>query len=143
MDNTKNKTLNRFSQVTQRLDHMVPEARQSDAQNAEAAAELAALSEKLAVLLPDSSLSPDERLERLARVVQDRVPYYEHLLPAASKVAKLKSRINELVPGEMSSVDKISQLADMAIGQCGADDVSCVDALEMLGDPRAGIGAVK
>ena len=143
MTDKSTETLSRLNQVTQRLDHMVPDNVVTKDVNEKAAAELAALSERLALLLPDPSLSPLERLERLARVVQDRVPHSDQLQPALEKVSKLKTRLDELVPGRMSAEDKIITLAKMAYEKAGGDKMTCVEALERMGDPRAGVDPVK
>src|SRR5439155_379035 len=100
----------RATELTQRLDHMVPDNRVSAAVNQEATAELASISAKLNTLLPDHSLSPSERLERLARVIEGREPNLAHLQPATVKVALLKDRLDQLVPGRMSPEQKIDTL---------------------------------
>ena len=133
----------KMDQVTKRLDHNVPDPEMSDVENSAAASELAAISEKLANMLPDPSLSPDERLERLARVIKGRNIQQESLQTAARKVEKLKTRINELVPGDSGMENKLDKLSEMAFTQCGVEGVSCMEALERLGDPEAGIDAVK
>ncbi|MEZ5421760.1 MAG: hypothetical protein R2682_01530 [Pyrinomonadaceae bacterium] len=143
MKSERNFLKERMLQVTQRLDHSVPDPEVSMARNQEAAIRLASISERLATLLPDPSLSPDERLERLARVVQDRIPQREHLQPAVAKVAKLTNRLDELVPGDMSAEEKIAVLANRASELCNDESKSCVEALELLGDKRAGLPPVK
>jgi hypothetical protein len=131
--------------LTQRLDHMVPDDDLPASLNAEAAAKLDALSRFLIEALPDASLSPDERLERLARVVQDRTPRGEHLLPAVQKVDRLERRLAELVPGaKLSSMDRLNQLvAKLSEMVPGEGRESIVAKLERLGDKRAGIKPVR
>lgn len=103
-----------------------------------ASEELEALSRQLQDLLPDPSLSPDERLERLARVVEGREPRLEYLESAAAKVERLKTRLDELLPGDTSSMDKISMLVarlDASI-LAEAEAATVQEKLEALGDPR-------
>jgi hypothetical protein len=132
--------------LTQRLDHMVPDPKLSIQLNDDAAKRLAELSKVLADALPDHSLSPDERLERLARVVQNRVPERQHLLPAVEKVSRLERRLAELVPDPtLTPVERVQTLLQ------GLDDhhaanapnflatgPSVVEKLERMGDERAG-----
>lgn len=132
-----------IDRLTQRLDHMVPDLKVAKAVNDAAAAKLSEISGFLANALPDHSLSPEERLERLARVVQDRVPRQEQLLPAIQKVDRLERRLAELVPGEgMSAMDRLNRLVQQCNGMCGDDGKTLVQKLETLGDPRAGITPV-
>jgi len=127
------------SRLTQRLDHMVPDNNIHASVNAQAAENLGALSAVLADALPDPSLSPDERLERLARVKQDRVPRTEYLLPAIEKLDRLERRLAELVPGEgLSAMDRLQTLIRTLEG-----DGSVVERLEKMGDPRAGVAPVR
>lgn len=144
----------RLAQLTERLDHMVPDPSASAAENDLAARELARISQALAALLPDSSLSPDERLERLARVVQDRIPQQENLQSALYKVHKLKRRLDELVPDDnLSPVEKINRLEQLARdcttqGKQGGSVTTAQETdkfekiLERLGDPRAGFDPI-
>ena len=62
------------SELTQRLDHSVPDPNLTPAENQKASAHRASLSAKLFRLLPDESLSPFERLERLSRAADNRNP---------------------------------------------------------------------
>ena len=129
----------RLAQLTERLDHMVPDLSVSAEENDLAAKELAELSAILSNLLPDSSLSPDERLERLARVDQDRIPQQENLQSALYKVHKLKQRLNELVPdADLSPIDKIRRLEQVARERATEKTASFERILERLGDSRAG-----
>lgn len=130
--------------LTQRLDHMVPDPKISAVGNAEAARKLADISKALSDLLPDPSLSPDERLERLARIVADRTPQGEHLLPAAQKLAKLERRLTELVPGDgLSAADRLNRLVEATNAAVPTSGLRFVEKLETLGDVRAGIAAVR
>ena len=127
--------------MTQRLDHMVPDPDMTATENRAAAAELKSLSDALYELLPDKSLSPFERLERLGRVVEPRDPHLEDLQSAATKLQRLKDRINELVPGEGSPHEKLIGLELALDEQAGVElsGQSVISKLEKLGDPRGRI----
>ena len=137
------KTQFRLSQVTKRLDHMVPDPEISIQFNKNASAELLKLSAKLQKLLPDPSLSPDERLERLARVVQSRVPLLEHLQPANTKLHKLKNRLDELVPGSGNASAKVDKLVNILNKISNLKKGTVVKKLEAMGDPRAGVSPTR
>lgn len=133
----KKNTLN----LTQRLDHMVPDPDMTTSQNQKAASDLASLSAKLFWHVPDQSLSPFERLERLARAAEDSTPDLTQLQSAATKLEALKSRIDVLVPGNMSHEKKIEVLMEKLDAKVGASQLSLhtTDKLELLGDSRAKI----
>ena len=135
-------TSEKLARLTARLDHMVPDKTLSTAANQAAATELAMLSTKLHGLLPDSSLSPEERLERLARVVPGRTPDQAKLVSASTKLLALKSRLDQLVPGVMSAEDKISHLVALADAAVPDPSLSTVGRLERLGDAAAGVDPV-
>jgi hypothetical protein len=133
------------SRLTSRLDHSVPDPEVAGAVNEDAARRLDELSRLLADALPDHSLSPDERLERLARVMQDRVPERQHLLPALEKVTRLELRLAQLVPDpDLSPVEKVQVLLQRLDEQTAphveflSTRPSVVLKLERLGDERAG-----
>ena len=131
----------RARELTQRLDHMVPDPEISAAANQNAAAELAGISEKLYELLPDPSLSPLERLERLGRVIEKRDPDLEQLKPAHIKVAELKKRLDQLLPGGEGALAKVANLVSI-LNDVAPKDVagaSPIRMLEALGDPRGKI----
>jgi hypothetical protein len=132
----------KLARLTARLDHMVPDPKLSSAQNQAAATELTSISTKLHTLLPDNSLSPEERLERLARVVASRTPDQTKLVSASTKVAALKARLDQLVPGNMSLEDKIDHLISLATQAVPDPSLSVVKKLEKLGDSAAGIAPV-
>ena len=131
----------RLDHLTQRLDHTVPESSLSFQENRQASAELLSLSSKLEGLLPDPSLSPFERVERLARAIEDRTPEPEHLQSAAVKVARLKERLDELVPGETTPERKVDVLVERLDDLVASDqrDLPPGAKLETLGDPRGRI----
>jgi hypothetical protein len=136
-----NDIVKRANNLTQRLDHMVPDTKLSLAANQKAAAELAAISEKLYELLPDPSLSPIERLERLGRVIEKRDPDIEQLKPAHEKVSAIKERLNHLLPGDEAALDKVEKLIAI-LGEVSPKELrgaSPIRMLESLGDPRGQI----
>ncbi|BAP15497.1 hypothetical protein AS19_26460 [Alcanivorax sp. NBRC 101098] len=127
--------------LTQRLDHMVPDPKISAAENQKAAAELAALSGKLFGHVPDQSLSPLERLERLARGIDERKPNKKQLEPAVKKLQELKQRIDELVDGDLSHEKKIDVILEKLDEKVGSSQkaLHTTDKLELLGDPRGNV----
>jgi hypothetical protein len=127
--------------LTQRLDHSVPDPQESASVNQKASAELASLSAKLFWHIPDKSLSTFERLERLGRATNESAPDLAQLQPATKKLAKLKARIDQLVPGDASHEKKLDILLaqlDQKVGKSQASFLT-TDKLELLGDPRARI----
>ena len=134
----------KLNSLSQRLDHMVPDPKASLAKNQESAAELAAISAKLYTLLPDPSLSPLERIERLRRVVDQVEPDMDQLQSAIKKVEVINSRLNMFVSDEnMSALQKIDVLVSK-VDKCFEGKMCGFGAkIEMLGDPRAGIAPVK
>ena len=133
---------NKLARLTARLDHMVPDPKLSAGENQAAAATLSSLASKLHALLPDASLSSEERLERLARVVVGRIPDPTKLTPASEKVRALTERLDQLVPGAMSPEDKIDQLVSLAMQAVPDPGLAVVARLEKLGDADAGIAPV-
>src|SRR3989338_41224 len=99
--------------------------------------ELLAVSLKLQELLADPSLSPDERLERLARVVPDSILISANHRTARSKLNALCFRLAELVPHpEMGSVEKIEWLASRVHELAPENTDRLFKKLEKLGDKR-------
>ena len=128
----------RATEFTQRLDHSVPEIMLTFEENRTAAADLGSLSSKLFWTLPDESLSPFERLERLARVVEDRTPQLDNLQSAAAKLEQLRKRLDELVPGDMTPERKVDALLEKLDEMVARDqrELPPIRKLELLGDPR-------
>jgi hypothetical protein len=98
--------------------------------------ELVRLSVKLLGNLPDPSLGPDERLERIARVVPTSQLQSAHRRSARNKLVALRRRLDELVPGDMTSEEKldtlIARVHDLVPG-----DMPFIAKLETMGDFRA------
>ncbi|WP_263018757.1 hypothetical protein [Natronobiforma cellulositropha] len=141
-----NDTRDRMMQVTQRLDHIVPDQMLPDDVNERASRQLEELSGLLIEHVPDPTLSPDERLERIARVNQERVPQREHLLPAVEKLYRLERRLDDLVDNpRLSSVEKLEVLIENVneVGERFDDDPDFVEILERMGDERTGLEPVR
>jgi hypothetical protein len=100
-------------------------------------AELERLSIKLRDLLPDPSIGPEERLERLSRVVPHSVMIGARHLTARTKLRALRQRLDELLPGPAGACDKIDRLLEMLDQQVpNARESSTFEKLEALGDAR-------
>lgn len=75
--------------------------------------ELLVLSRRMLELLPDPSIGPAERLERIARIVPESMRYSDYTKTARTKLNYLKQRLEELVPEEgETSMDKLEILVD-------------------------------
>lgn len=138
-------TRRRMLQVTQRLDHMVPDNMLPTEKNAEISQRLEELSEMLIKHVPDPSLSPDERLERIARVDQRRVPQREYLLPAVEKLYRLERRLDDLVDdSDLSSTEQLEVLIER-VEERGEkhEERDFVEILERMGDERAGLDPIR
>ncbi|HUG23636.1 hypothetical protein [Piscinibacter sp.] len=99
--------------------------------------ELERLSIKLRDLLPDPSIGPEERLERLSRVVRRSVMTSAHHLTARTKLRRIRARLDELVPGEISYEAKINALLDELDRQVpNGEDLTIFQKLELIGDAR-------
>ncbi|WP_211257204.1 hypothetical protein [Streptomyces megasporus] len=103
----------------------------------EVARELIDLSTRLINLLPDPSLSPNERLERLARVVPKSLLVTAHRRNARSKLVELRRRLDELVPDpDLSYPEKLEWLVSR-LDELVPGDMRPIEKLEKLGDYRA------
>jgi hypothetical protein len=132
----RQKLLQKLNSMTQRLDHFVPKENLPDSMNRQAMLELEQISSKLYFLLPDPSLSPLERIERLSRVLEDTDPNLEHLQSAYDKVKAIEERLNSLIPDkDMSSMDKINFMLEK-LHKLVPGEAKIVQKLEYLGDPR-------
>ncbi|WFA05705.1 hypothetical protein [Bacillus sp. HSf4] len=97
---------------------------------------LKAHSQRLFDLLPDVSLSPDERLERLARVVPTSILKSANHKTAREKLNGLRRRLDELVPDQhMSYYDKIEYLVNIA-DKMVPGNLKMYQKLEKIGDHR-------
>ncbi|GIN69097.1 MULTISPECIES: hypothetical protein [Bacillus] len=97
---------------------------------------LQAHSQRLFELLPDISLSPDERLERLARVIPTSILKSANHKTAREKLNGLRHRLDELIPDQnMSYYDKIEYLVNIA-DEMVPGQMKMYEKLEEIGDKR-------
>jgi hypothetical protein len=95
------------------------------------------ISEKLQKLLPDPSLSPLERVERLGRVVPTSIQRSAHHLTARTKLSNIRLRLAELVPIEdMSAEEKIDMLVEIIEELVPIKTDRLFERLELIGDNR-------
>jgi hypothetical protein len=100
-------------------------------------AELMMLGDRLLELLPDPTLGPDERLERLARVVPTSILAAAHHQTARTKLVRLRRRLDELVPDPaMTYRDKLEWLVQRVHELVPGDEPRLFKKLEALGDHR-------
>lgn len=98
-------------------------------------ADLRRLSSALQEALPDPSLGPQERLERLARVVPQSVAETQQLCTGRTKLSRLQRRLDELVPGPGSMDQKLDTLLS-TLEALVPGPGRTIDKLETLGDYR-------
>ena len=99
--------------------------------------ELTEISVTLMRLLPDPSLGPDERLERLARVVPNSQLVSAHRRTARSKLDGLRGRLSELVPDpSLTSAERLAWLIDRLDELVPGED-RAIKKLETIGDFRS------
>jgi hypothetical protein len=96
---------------------------------------LLALCERLQALLPDPSLSPSERLERLARVVPTSTLVSADHKTARKKLKELRRRLDELIPGGDDYDAKLEMLV-ARLHELVPGDYPMKDKLEAIGDHR-------
>lgn len=103
----------------------------------EVAEELTAISLTLIEMMPDPSIGPQERLERLARVIPSSIMKSSYRRNARAKLNDLKARLNELVPEhENNSFEQLKYLKN-ELSRLVPENISDIDKLEKLGDHRA------
>ncbi|MEV8213185.1 hypothetical protein [Leifsonia sp. NPDC077715] len=98
-------------------------------------ARLRALSTRLLDQLPDPSIGPEERLERIARVVPSSIRVSSNLLTGYTKLVRLRSRLDELVPGEMDELEKLEVLL-ARVHELVPGDMRLIEKLETMHDYR-------
>jgi hypothetical protein len=101
----------RIDRLSQRLDTKVTEPSLSLEENQRASAELASIARRLAAILPDVSASAEERVERLARYVPNAVPRAELMISDHAKLVRMRQRLEDLVPGELTPEQRVDRLA--------------------------------
>jgi len=98
---------------------------------------LGRLAERLFELLPDPSLGPDERLERLARVVPESILVSANHRNARSKLEALRRRLGELVSEEgRDEHQRLEALVELVHAVVPGDEPRLYRKLEALGDHR-------
>lgn len=106
--------------------------------SAEVSRELHDLSLRLMKLLPDPSLGPDERLERLARVVPHSQLITANRKSVRHKLYPLRRRLDELVPDEeMDYRDKLEWLVSRLEELAPGEGLRPIQRLSQLGDYRS------
>ena len=99
--------------------------------------QLQGISLRLYELLPDPALSPQERLERLARICPASTLVSAHHRTARSKLNELRIRLAELVPTkDLSDREKIEFLVDLVHEMVPETEMKFFKKLELLGDSR-------
>ena len=99
--------------------------------------ELIDLSITLIKLLPDPSLSPDERLERLARIVPSSQMVTANRRTARSKLNGLRRRLDELVPNEELDYRQKLEWLINHLNELVPGDMRAIAKLERIGDYRS------
>lgn len=98
--------------------------------------ELTALSKRMLELLPDPSIGPEERLERIARIVPYSLLQSKNMKTARTKLNNLKNRLNELVPDtELTALEKLEILIER-VNKRMPEPGTFFEKLEELGDKR-------
>lgn len=66
------------------------------------------ISKKLFEILPDYSLGPEERIERLARVIPESILESKNMLTARTKLNNITTKLNALIPdSNLTELEKI------------------------------------
>lgn len=98
---------------------------------------LARLSFKLQMLLPDPSIGPMERIERLARVIPSSYQLGEHHRTARSKLMEIEKRLESLVPDKnMNSEQKVDYLVGLINKLVPEETDRICQKLQFIGDNR-------
>ncbi|WP_232700248.1 hypothetical protein [Brevibacillus daliensis] len=97
---------------------------------------LKSLSDRLFNLLPDKTLSPDERLERIARIIPTSILCGDYHKTGRTKLNKLRYRLDELVPdNNLDYNQKLEFLVDL-VNETVPGDMLLYQKLELIGDKR-------
>jgi len=114
MNETQKALINKVNKLTQRLEFPIKDPSRSDGENAMAGAQLAALTKVLERVVPHPTFSPEERVERLARVVDGATPNPRFMEPEIVKLERLLARVDELMPvSGLSAEEKLERLGRM------------------------------
>lgn len=99
--------------------------------------ELGSICLKLQKLLPDPSLGPMERIERLARIVPHSLQLGVNHRTARSKLLEIRNRLDELVPeNDMNYLEKIDYLVDLINKLVPEKTDRICQKLQFIGDHR-------
>lgn len=98
-------------------------------------AELTELSRLLQEWLPDPSIGPEERLERLARVVPDSILCSQFRLNARTKLTRIRRRLDELAPDVDGAVEQLLYLRRV-LDELVPGEQAVIQKLESIHDYR-------
>lgn len=99
--------------------------------------ELIRVSILLRDLLPDPSLGPMERIERLARVVEGSIQIGNFHRTARMKLKEIDERLNELVPDkEMTNIERVEYLVAQVNRLVPEKTDRLCQKLQYIGDRR-------
>ena len=102
--------------------------------------ELKAISLRLQELLPDQSIGPEERIERIARVVSASIQKSQYHLSARSKLQIIRNRLLELTPfiegDSMKRLEFLIQKINSTVPDSSEINLSFFEKLEKIGDFR-------
>lgn len=93
------------------------------------------ISTLLQAWLPDPSIGPEERLERLARVVPDSILCSENRVNARTKLTRLRRLLDELAPDIEGDVERLKHLRHL-LDDLVPGDAPAIKKLETLHDYR-------
>ena len=97
---------------------------------------LQGISKKLFELLPDYSLGPEERIERLARVIPESILESKNMLTARTKLNNITMKLNYLIPDpELTEMEKIDKLVEI-INLLEPGEEKLIKKLEKIDDFR-------
>ena len=97
---------------------------------------LLTLSRKLQALLPDPSLSPLERIERLARVIPHSIQSSAEHLTARTKLTRMRIRLATLIPEPLTDDERIDRLLAKVHALVPEPTARLFEKLEKIGDRR-------
>jgi len=114
MNETQKLLADKVNRLTQRLEFNIKDPSRTDIENARSGVQLAGLCEVLERIVPHPTFSAEERVERLARVVDGATPDPRLMEPEIVKLERLVARIDELMPVSGLSVhEKLDRLGQM------------------------------
>lgn len=94
------------------------------------------ISKKLFEILPDYSLGPEERIERLARVIPESILESKNMLTARTKLNNITTKLNALIPdSNLTELEKIDKLVEI-INTLEPGDEKIIKKLEKIDDFR-------